>query len=180
MKVLAHARDRNRHGPAYEPPAHGFRIFSILWASQSLSLIGNMLTLFATNVWLAQTMYPRPEQQSALAFALATTSLAYGLPAIFGAPLAGARVDRHDRKRIMLFVESRMAVSACSGRRCWRRGRCASGYCCLRWPALPARWVPLRGLRQFVRDAGSRTAAPTGQRYDVDGTEPVVAARARA
>jgi len=114
MKVLAHARDRNRHGPAYEPPAHGFRTFSILWASQSLSLIGSMLTLFATNVWLAQTMYPRPEQQSALAFALATTSLAYGLAAIFGAPLAGARVDRHDRKRIMLFVESRMVVSACS------------------------------------------------------------------
>ncbi|MBA2362783.1 MAG: MFS transporter, partial [Chloroflexia bacterium] len=50
----------------------------------------------------------------ALAFALATTSLAYGLAAIFGAPLAGAWVDRHDRKRIMLFVESRMAVSACS------------------------------------------------------------------
>jgi len=88
--------------PAYQPPAHGFRTFIILWASQSFSLIGSALTLFAANIWLALTLYPRPEQKAALAFALAATSLAYALPAVFGAPLAGAWVDRHDRKRTML------------------------------------------------------------------------------
>ncbi len=86
----------------YLPPAHGFRTFVVLWASQSFSLIGSALTLFAANIWLAQTLYARPEQRAALAFALAATTLAYALPAVFGAPLAGAWVDRHDRRRTML------------------------------------------------------------------------------
>ena len=85
-----------------EPPAHGFRTFVALWASQSFSLIGSALTLFAANIWLAQTLYARPEQRAALAFALAATTLAYALPAVFGAPLAGAWVDRHDRRRTMV------------------------------------------------------------------------------
>lgn len=91
-----------RAAVTYAPPAHGFRTFVVLWVSQSLSLIGSDLTLFAANIWLAQTLYARPEQRAALASALAATSLAYALPAVFGAPLAGAWVDRHDRKRTML------------------------------------------------------------------------------
>ena len=87
---------------AYEPPAHGFRTFVAMWASQSFSLIGSTLTLFAANIWLAQVLYARSEQKAALAFALAATSLAYALPAVFGAPLAGAWVDRHNRRRTML------------------------------------------------------------------------------
>lgn len=87
---------------AHAPPAHGFRTFVIMWASQSCSLVGSYLTLFAANIWLAQTLYARPEQRAALAFALSATSLAYALPAVFGAPLAGAWVDRHDRRRTML------------------------------------------------------------------------------
>ncbi len=93
------------HPASVIPPAtppHGFRTFVIMWASQSFSRIGSALTLFATNIWLAQTLYARPEQRAALAFALAATSLAYALPAVFGAPFAGAWVDRHDRKTTML------------------------------------------------------------------------------
>lgn len=89
----------------YAPPPHGFRTFVILWATQSLSFIGNTLTLFAANIWLAQTVFARPEQKPALAFALAATSVAYALPAVFGAPIAGSWVDRHDRKRTMLFAD---------------------------------------------------------------------------
>lgn len=89
----------------YEPPAHGFRTFVIMCASQAFSLIGSTLTLFAANIWLVQTLYPRPEQRADLAFALAATSLAYALPAIFGAPLAGAWVDRHDRRHTMLAAD---------------------------------------------------------------------------
>ncbi len=91
--------------PTYGPPAHGFRTFVILWASQSFSLIGSALTLFAANIWLAQVLYARAEQRAGLAFALSATTLAYALPAVFGAPLAGAWVDRHDRKRTMLAAE---------------------------------------------------------------------------
>lgn len=59
--------------PIYEPPAHGFRTFVVVCASQSLSPTGSALTLFAANIWLAQTLYPRPEQRAALAFARAAT-----------------------------------------------------------------------------------------------------------
>jgi DHA3 family macrolide efflux protein-like MFS transporter len=97
--------DKENLVPAYETPLHGFRTFIIMWATQSLSFIGSTLTLFAANIWLAQTLYPRPEQKPALGLALSATSLAYAIPAVFGAPLAGAWVDRHDRKRTMLVAD---------------------------------------------------------------------------
>lgn len=95
--------------PPVTPP-RGFRTFVILWATQSLSFIGSALTLFAANIWLAQTRYPLPEQKPELAFALAAASLAYAVPPILGGTLAGAWVDRHDRKRTMLVAD---ALSGC-------------------------------------------------------------------
>jgi hypothetical protein len=53
----------------YVPPAHGFRTFLVLWASQSLSVIGSGMTGFALNVYLAQTLYPAADQKAELAFA---------------------------------------------------------------------------------------------------------------
>ncbi len=92
-------------GERYQPPPNGFRTFLIVWASQSVSVIGSALTLFALNIWLAQTLYPRPEQKPQLAWALSAISLCFALPAVFGAPLAGAFVDRHDRKRVMMLMD---------------------------------------------------------------------------
>lgn len=89
----------------YRPPANGWRTFLIVWATQSLSVLGSALTFFAINVWLTQTLYARPEQKPELAAALAACSLAYGIPVIFGAPLAGAWADRHDRRRTMLAMD---------------------------------------------------------------------------
>ena len=79
-----------------------FRTFVWLWASQSVSVIGTALTFFAVNIWLAQTLYPRPDQRAALAFALSATSLAFAIPTVLAAPIAGAWADRHDRKRTMM------------------------------------------------------------------------------
>ena len=45
----------------YVPPDHGFRTFIIVWAAQSLSVIGSGMTGFALNVYLAQVLYPAPE-----------------------------------------------------------------------------------------------------------------------
>ena len=41
---------------AYAPPRHGFRTFVIIWAAQSLSVIGSGMTGFALNVYLAQVL----------------------------------------------------------------------------------------------------------------------------
>ena len=89
----------------YTPPANGFRTFLIVWVTQSISVLGSALTFFAMTVWLAQVLYPSQEQKSQLAVALSVVSLAYGLPNIFAAPLAGAWADRHDRKRIMMLMD---------------------------------------------------------------------------
>ena len=86
----------------HETPPHGWRTFLIVWASQSVSLIGTALTFFAVNIWLTQVLYPLPSQKPQLAFALAANGLAFALPSVAGAPLAGVWADRHDRRRTML------------------------------------------------------------------------------
>src|SRR5436309_1163361 len=53
-------------------------------------------------LWLTQLLYPAPAQKRGLALALAANGLAFALPTVFGAPLAGAWADRHDRRRTML------------------------------------------------------------------------------
>ena len=76
--------------------------FFTLWVSQSGSLIGTMVSLFAINIWQATVLYPRADQKPQLAASLAVTSIAFAIPTVFGAPLAGAYADRHDRRRLMI------------------------------------------------------------------------------
>lgn len=90
---------------AYQPPPNGWRTFLIVWSTQSVSVFGSALTLFAMNIWLTQTLYPRPEQKPQLAAALAAINLAFAIPVVFGAPIAGAWADRHDRKRTMMAMD---------------------------------------------------------------------------
>ena len=53
----------------YTPPSHGFRTFLVLWATQSLSVVGSGMTGFVLNVYLAQTLYPEAHQKAEPAFA---------------------------------------------------------------------------------------------------------------
>src|SRR5215831_3646778 len=76
--------------------------FLTLWASQSASLIGTMVSLFALNIWQATVLFPRADQKPQLAASLALTTMAFAIPTVFGAPLAGAYADRHDRRRLMI------------------------------------------------------------------------------
>ena len=55
----------------YQPPPNGWRTFLIIWGTQSASVFGSAMTLFAMNIWLTQTLYPRPDQKPQLAAALA-------------------------------------------------------------------------------------------------------------
>jgi DHA3 family macrolide efflux protein-like MFS transporter len=91
---------------AYAPPRHGFRTFVIVWAAQSLSVIGSGMTGFALNVYLAQVLYPAPEQKAELALAFTVLNLGFTIPFVFGGPLAGAWADRHDRKQIMIVTNT--------------------------------------------------------------------------
>ncbi|MBI5051685.1 MAG: MFS transporter [Chloroflexi bacterium] len=40
---------------SYTPPPHGWRTFLIVWATQSVSVFGSALTIFAINIWLITT-----------------------------------------------------------------------------------------------------------------------------
>ncbi len=91
--------------PVYEAPPHGFRTFLIVWVTQSVSVFGSALTFFALTIWLTQVLYPTAEQRPQLALALSAVSLAFGIPIIFGAPIAGAWADRHDRKLTMMAMD---------------------------------------------------------------------------
>lgn len=94
----------------YTPPPHGFRTFVIVWLTQSLSVVGSAMTGFVINIYLAQVLYPTPDQKPELAIAITFFNLGCALPVIFGAPLAGAWADRHDRKRTMIAADVANAV----------------------------------------------------------------------
>ena len=76
----------------------GFRTFVIIWLGQSISLIGSGLTGFALGVWVYQ------RTGSATQFTL--IALATALPGIVFSPIAGALVDRWDRKWAMILSDT--------------------------------------------------------------------------
>jgi MFS transporter, DHA3 family, macrolide efflux protein len=90
----------------YVPPRHGFRTFAIVWAAQSLSVVGSGMTSFALNVYLAQVLFPAPERKADLALAFTLLNLGFTIPFVFGGPVAGAWADRLDRKRIMIITNT--------------------------------------------------------------------------
>ncbi len=95
---------------SYEPPADGWRTFLIVWVTQPISVSGSALTGFAVNIWLTVVRFPSAAQKSELAAALAAVDLAWTIPTVFGAPLAGVWGDRHDRRRTMMAVDCLSAV----------------------------------------------------------------------
>ena len=90
---------------SYQAPPNGWRTFLVIWVTQSISLMGSALTQFAIIIWLTTTLYPNPEQKAQLAWALSALNLSFAIPTVFGAPIAGAFVDRHDRKRTMMAAD---------------------------------------------------------------------------
>lgn len=90
---------------SYQTPPNGWRTFLIIWWTQSLSVIGSALTFFAINIWVVQVLYPRPEQKPELAIALSAMTLAFGIPTMIFAPIAGAWADRHDRKLTIILAD---------------------------------------------------------------------------
>jgi len=89
----------------YTPQPNGWRTFLVVWATQSVSVLGSALTHFSIIVWLTTTLYPAPGQKPQLAWALSALSLSFALPHVIVGPLAGAWADRHDRKRTMMAMD---------------------------------------------------------------------------
>jgi MFS family permease len=80
----------------------GMRGFTVLWFGQIISLIGSAMTWFAFTIWAWQ--------ETGKASALATISFFAFLPAVLFSPIAGAFVDRWNRKLVMLLSDLATAI----------------------------------------------------------------------
>ena len=77
---------------------NGIHVFTLVWFGQLVSLTGSGLTNFALGVWVYQST------GSATKFAfIALSSI---LPLIFVSPIAGALVDRWDRRWVMVVSDT--------------------------------------------------------------------------
>lgn len=86
-----------------QPAAKGIRTFSVVWFGQLVSTIGSGLTGFALGVWVYQ------ETGSTTLFAM--NLLAFALPNILMSPVAGALVDRWDRRWVMIMSDTGAGLS---------------------------------------------------------------------
>ena len=86
--------------------APGFRTFLLIWFGQLISLTGTGLTGFALGVWVYQ------RTGSVTQFAL--IALATTLPGILFSPIAGALVDRWDRRWAMFLSDAGASVCTLS------------------------------------------------------------------
>jgi DHA3 family macrolide efflux protein-like MFS transporter len=77
--------------------------FFTIWAGQALSLVGSSLVQFALVWWLTHT--------SGSATVLAMANMMEVLPRIFVSPVAGALVDRWNRRLVMMVADGGIALA---------------------------------------------------------------------
>jgi DHA3 family macrolide efflux protein-like MFS transporter len=83
--------------------SRGMRTFIIVWLGQLVSLVGSGLTSFALGLWVYQ------HTGSVTQFAL--SGLFTVLPSVVLSPLAGALVDRWDRRWVMILSDTGAGLS---------------------------------------------------------------------
>jgi len=121
------------------------RTFLTLWLGQTVSLLGSGLSSFALGVWVYQ------RTGSVTQFAL--TLFFNVLPGVLLSPVAGALVDRWDRRRAMLVSDAGAGASTLAiallpfagqleGGHIYAAVAASSAFQSLRWPALSAS-IPL-------------------------------------
>ena len=77
--------------------------FTTIWIGQFVSLLGSAMTRFAISVWAWQT--------TGQATSLALIGFFFFAPTVLLAPLAGAIIDRHSRKLVLILSDAAAAVS---------------------------------------------------------------------
>lgn len=84
-------------------PLSKMKVFFIIWIGQFISIIGSGLTGFALGVWVY--LETGSVTQLSLIF------VSFAIPRILMSPIAGALVDRWDRRHVMILSDSGAAVS---------------------------------------------------------------------
>ncbi|MBM3134023.1 MAG: MFS transporter [Chloroflexi bacterium] len=78
--------------------------FFVIWTGQAFSLIGSSVAQFALVWWLTQL--------TGSATVLATATMAAMVPGIILGPIAGAYVDRWNRRTVMIIADGLVALAA--------------------------------------------------------------------
>ena len=86
-----------------QPFLSGMKGFTVIWGGQFVSLLGTFMTNFALTIWAWQV--------TGEATALALTGLALALPNILLYPVAGALVDRWNRRLVMMLSDIAAGIS---------------------------------------------------------------------
>lgn len=81
----------------------GLRDFLLIWTGQLISGVGSRLSAFALGIWVLQTT------GSTTRFALIFVSMA--VPALLVSPIAGALVDRWDRRITMMICDATSGIT---------------------------------------------------------------------
>lgn len=81
----------------------GMPAFTIVWVGQAFSLLGTSMTEFALTIWAFQ--------KTGTATALALVGFFYFTPLLVFSPLAGALVDRSNRKLMMMLSDLASGVA---------------------------------------------------------------------
>lgn len=84
------------------PEAHGFRTFVTVWVGQLVSIVGTSLTWFGLSIWVYL--------ETGSVTQLSLMMLAANLPRILLSPVAGALVDRWDRRWAMVISDALSGV----------------------------------------------------------------------
>jgi DHA3 family macrolide efflux protein-like MFS transporter len=85
------------HNTKWQPP------FFTIWTGQAFSLLGSQLVQFALVWWLTQT--------TGSATVLAIASMVAVLPQVFLSPIAGALIDRWNRRMVMIIADGVIALA---------------------------------------------------------------------
>lgn len=83
--------------PQSTTAAQGMKAFYTIWSGELVSMVGSAISDFALGIWVYQTT------GSVLQFAL--ISLAFVVPRLLFAPLAGVLVDRWNRRIVMIYSD---------------------------------------------------------------------------
>ncbi len=89
--------------PAWHEGRNWRALFATIWAGQAFSVLGSNLVQFGLVWWLTQA--------TGSATVLATATLVGTLPEIFLSPIAGALVDRWNRRLVMIAADTLIACA---------------------------------------------------------------------
>lgn len=143
----------------------GMKAFTIVWAGQILSLVGSAMTGFALTIWAWQL--------TGTATALALVGFFNFAPQVLFSPIAGALVDRWNRKLVMALSDLASGLTTIaililytSGNlQIWHlyvAGAISGLFHAFQWPAYSAAISVMIPKKQYARASGMMSMAEFG------------------